>query len=54
METLKNQESKIKYRSRLMTNEEFLFGRNLENASKEENQTDTKTYEIKNNISTRS
>ena len=33
MESLKNQQSKIKFRSKLMTNEEFLFGRNFENFS---------------------
>ena len=36
MESLKNQQSKIKFRSKLMTNEEFLFGRNLENVSREQ------------------
>ena len=35
MESLKNQQSKIKFRSKLMTNEEFLFGRNFENLSRE-------------------
>ena len=36
MESLKNQQSKIKFRSKLMTNEEFLFGRNFENFSREQ------------------
>ena len=36
MESLKNQQSKIKFRSKLMTNEEFLFGRNFENVSREQ------------------
>ena len=36
MESLKNQQTKIKFRSKLMTNEEFLFGRNFENFSREQ------------------
>jgi len=36
MESLKNQQTKIKFRSKLMTNEEFLFGRNFENFSTEQ------------------
>lgn len=36
MESLKNQQAKIKFRSKLMTNEEFLFGRNFENFSREQ------------------
>ena len=36
MESLKNQQTKIKFRSQLMTNEEFLFGRNFENFSREQ------------------
>ena len=36
MESLKNQQTKTKFRSKLMTNEEFLFGRNFENFSREQ------------------
>ena len=36
MESLKNQQTKIKFRSKLMTHEEFLFGRNFENFSTEQ------------------
>ena len=36
MESSKNQQTKTKFRSKLMTNEEFLFGRNFENFSREQ------------------